>query len=41
MESWEAETSTENTETVGPHTINLEDTLKGGSDSDNWPVPLG
>jgi hypothetical protein len=39
-ERWEAETSTENRETVDPHIINLEETPKG-SDSGDWPAPFG
>jgi hypothetical protein len=39
-ESWEAETSIENSEVANPFLINLGENSEGESDSDDWPLPL-
>jgi hypothetical protein len=40
-ESWEAESSTENKETVDPLIVSLEETSEGENRLDDWRVPLG
>jgi hypothetical protein len=40
-QSWEAETSIENRETVDPLIVSLEETPEGENRSDDWRAPLG
>jgi hypothetical protein len=39
-ESWETETSVENKEAATPLLISLEGNSEGGTDSDDWLLPL-